>query len=130
MEEEANKLMLEYAKEGLLGEEVLEVVVEEEKEERVEEEKREERKEVKAKEEKRKEEEGERVLRIDVQKIENLMNLVGACLGKKQAFNALPVYGGGGAVKKIRGVGGGCILYRSDRGKPSIGSYEDPHATG
>lgn len=69
--------MLEYAKEGLLGEEVLEVVVEEEKEERVEEEKREERKEVKAKEEKRKEEEGERVLRIDVQKIENLMNLVG-----------------------------------------------------
>jgi two-component system chemotaxis sensor kinase CheA len=77
VEEEANKLMLEYAKEGLLGEEVLEVVVEEEKEERVEEEKREERKEVKAKEEKRKEEEGERVLRIDVQKIENLMNLVG-----------------------------------------------------
>jgi two-component system chemotaxis sensor kinase CheA len=77
VEEEANKLMLEYAKEGLLGEEVLEVVVEEEKEERVEEEKREEIKEVKAKEEKRKEEEGERVLRIDVQKIENLMNLVG-----------------------------------------------------
>jgi two-component system, chemotaxis family, sensor kinase CheA len=77
VEEEANKLMLEYAKEGLLGEEVLEVVVEEEKEERVEEEKREERKEVKAKEEKRREEEGERVLRIDVQKIENLMNLVG-----------------------------------------------------
>lgn len=77
VEEEANKLMLEYAKEGLLGEEVQEVVVEEEKEERVEEEKREERKDVKAKEEKRKEEEGERVLRIDVQKIENLMNLVG-----------------------------------------------------
>jgi len=77
VEEEANKLMLEYAKEGLLGEEVLEVVVEEGKEERVEEEKREERKEVKAKEEKRREEEGERVLRIDVQKIENLMNLVG-----------------------------------------------------
>ncbi|MFZ8784491.1 chemotaxis protein CheA [Thermocrinis sp.] len=68
VEEEANKLMLEYAKEGLLGEEVQEVV---------EEEKREERKEVKAKEEKRREEEGERVLRIDVQKIENLMNLVG-----------------------------------------------------
>jgi len=77
VEEEANKLMLEYAKEGLLGEEVLEVVAEEEKEERVEEEKREERKEVKAKEEKKREEEGERVLRIDVQKIENLMNLVG-----------------------------------------------------
>jgi two-component system chemotaxis sensor kinase CheA len=77
VEEEANKLMLEYAKEGLLGEEVQEVVVEEEKEERVEEEKREERKEVKAKEEKKREEEGERVLRIDVQKIENLMNLVG-----------------------------------------------------
>jgi len=77
VEEEANKLMLEYAKEGLLGEEVLEVVVEEEKEERVAEEKREERKEVKAKEEKKREEEGERVLRIDVQKIENLMNLVG-----------------------------------------------------
>jgi two-component system chemotaxis sensor kinase CheA len=77
VEEEANKLMLEYAKEGLLGEEVLEVVGEEEKEERVEEEKREERKEVKAKEEKKREEEGERVLRIDVQKIENLMNLVG-----------------------------------------------------
>jgi len=77
VEEEANKLMLEYAKEGLLGEEVLEVVVEEEKEERVEEEKREERKEVKAKGEKKREEEGERVLRIDVQKIENLMNLVG-----------------------------------------------------
>lgn len=72
VEEEANKLMLEYAKEGLLGEEVLEVVVEEEREE-----KREERKEVKAKEEKKREEEGERVLRIDVQKIENLMNLVG-----------------------------------------------------
>jgi two-component system chemotaxis sensor kinase CheA len=69
VEEEANRLMLEYAKEGLLGEEVREVVVEEEK--------REERKEVKAKEEKRREEEGERVLRIDVQKIENLMNLVG-----------------------------------------------------
>jgi two-component system chemotaxis sensor kinase CheA len=69
VEEEANRLMLEYAKEGLLGEEVQEVVVEEEK--------REERKEVKAKEEKRREEEGERVLRIDVQKIENLMNLVG-----------------------------------------------------
>jgi two-component system chemotaxis sensor kinase CheA len=77
VEEEANKLMLEYAKEGLLGEEVQEVVVEEEKEERVAEEKREERKEVKAKEEKKREEEGERVLRIDVQKIENLMNLVG-----------------------------------------------------
>lgn len=77
VEEEANKLMLEYAKEGLLGEEVQEVVVEEEKEEKVEEEKREERKEVKAKEEKKREEEGERVLRIDVQKIENLMNLVG-----------------------------------------------------
>ena len=77
VEEEANKLMLEYAKEGLLGEEVQEVVAEEEKEERVEEEKREERKEVKAKEEKKREEEGERVLRIDVQKIENLMNLVG-----------------------------------------------------
>ncbi len=69
VEEEANRLMLEYAKEGLLGEEVREVVVEEEK--------REERKEVKAKEEKKREEEGERVLRIDVQKIENLMNLVG-----------------------------------------------------
>jgi two-component system chemotaxis sensor kinase CheA len=77
VEEEANKLMLEYAKEGLLGEEVLEVVMKEEKEEGVEEEKREERKEVKAKEEKKREEEGERVLRIDVQKIENLMNLVG-----------------------------------------------------
>jgi two-component system chemotaxis sensor kinase CheA len=77
VEEEANKLMLEYAKEGLLGEEVQEVVAEEEKEEKVEEEKREERKEVKAKEEKKREEEGERVLRIDVQKIENLMNLVG-----------------------------------------------------
>jgi two-component system chemotaxis sensor kinase CheA len=77
VEEEANKLMLEYAKEGLLGEEVQEVVEEEEKEEKVEEEKREERKEVKAKEEKKREEEGERVLRIDVQKIENLMNLVG-----------------------------------------------------
>jgi two-component system chemotaxis sensor kinase CheA len=77
VEEEANKLMLEYAKEGLLGEEVQEVVEEEEKEEKVEEEKREKRKEVKAKEEKKREEEGERVLRIDVQKIENLMNLVG-----------------------------------------------------
>jgi two-component system chemotaxis sensor kinase CheA len=77
VEEEANRLMLEYAKEGLLGEEVQEVVAEEEKEEKVEEEKREERKEVKAKEEKKREEEGERVLRIDVQKIENLMNLVG-----------------------------------------------------
>jgi two-component system chemotaxis sensor kinase CheA len=77
VEEEANKLMLEYAKEGLLGEDVQEVVVEEGKEEKVEEEKREERKEVKAKEEKKREEEGERVLRIDVQKIENLMNLVG-----------------------------------------------------
>jgi two-component system chemotaxis sensor kinase CheA len=72
VEEEANKLMLEYAREGLLGEEVQEVVVEEEREE-----KREERKEVKAKEEKKREEEGEKVLRIDVQKIENLMNLVG-----------------------------------------------------
>jgi two-component system chemotaxis sensor kinase CheA len=72
VEEEANRLMLEYAKEGLLGEEVLEVVMKEEKEE-----KREERKEVKAKDEKKREEEGERVLRIDVQKIENLMNLVG-----------------------------------------------------
>jgi len=72
VEEEANKLMLEYAKEGLLGEAVQEVVVEEEREE-----KKEERKEVKAKEEKKREEEGERVLRIDVQKIENLMNLVG-----------------------------------------------------
>jgi two-component system chemotaxis sensor kinase CheA len=72
VEEEANRLMLEYAKEGLLGEEVLEVVMKEEKEE-----KGEERKEVKAKDEKKREEEGERVLRIDVQKIENLMNLVG-----------------------------------------------------
>lgn len=77
VEEEANKLMLEYAKEGLLGEEALEVVTKEEKKEKVEEEKREEKKEVKPKEEKKREEEGERVLRIDVQKIENLMNLVG-----------------------------------------------------
>ncbi len=77
LEEEVNKLMIEYAKEGLLGEEVLDVVVEEEKEENIEEKKKEEKKEVRVKEEKKKEEEGERVLRIDVQKIENLMNLVG-----------------------------------------------------
>ncbi len=77
LEEEANKLMIEYAKEGLLGEEVLDVVVKEEKEENIEEKKKEEKKEVRVKEEKKKEEEGERVLRIDVQKIENLMNLVG-----------------------------------------------------
>ncbi len=70
VEEEANKLMLEYAKEGLLGEKVLEVVVEKEEEEG--------KKVDKTKEEKKKvEEEAERVLRIDVQKIESLMNLVG-----------------------------------------------------
>jgi len=71
VEEEANKLMLEYAKEGLLGEKVLETVIEKEESE-------EGKKADKTKEEKKKiEEEGERVLRIDVQKIESLMNLVG-----------------------------------------------------
>ena len=71
VEEEANKLMLEYAKEGLLGEKVLETVIEKEESE-------EDKKADKTKEEKKRiEEEGERVLRIDVQKIESLMNLVG-----------------------------------------------------
>lgn len=71
VEEEANKLMLEYAKEWLLGEKVLETVIEKEESE-------EGKKADKTKEEKKKiEEEGERVLRIDVQKIESLMNLVG-----------------------------------------------------
>jgi len=71
VEEEANKLMLEYAKKGLLGEKVLETVIEKEESE-------EGKKADKTKEEKKKiEEEGEKVLRIDVQKIESLMNLVG-----------------------------------------------------
>lgn len=80
VEEEANKLMMEYAKESLLGESLEEVVEEkkldlvQEKEEKTTETKPQEKKEVK---EPRKEEEVERILRIDVQKIENLMNLVG-----------------------------------------------------
>ncbi len=74
IEEEAEKLMLAYAKEGLLGEEAEKVV-----EELVKEEKPPEKVEEKAveKRETKKEEEVERILRIDVQKIEALMNLVG-----------------------------------------------------
>ncbi|MDW8066153.1 MAG: chemotaxis protein CheA [Aquificaceae bacterium] len=71
MEEEANKLMLEYAKEGLLGEGLERVAVEETKKPEDARSKPEEKREAK------KEEEVERILRIDVQKIENLMNLVG-----------------------------------------------------
>ena len=81
VEEESNRLMFEYAKEGLLGQEVLKAIVEEEspkKEDKVKEDNKKIEKENKTKEEKKKvEDEGERVLRIDVQKIEALMNLIG-----------------------------------------------------
>ncbi|MDW8434008.1 MAG: chemotaxis protein CheA [Aquificaceae bacterium] len=75
IEEEANKLMLDYAEERLLDEVVEavveEVVMEEAKKSEGVKTKQEEKRET------RKEEEVERILRIDVQKIENLMNLVG-----------------------------------------------------
>lgn len=75
IEEEADKIMMLYAEGRFLEENMEEPSTPEvqspAKEEKVEEEKSRERKEGK------KEEEVERVLRIDVQKIENLMNLVG-----------------------------------------------------
>lgn len=71
IEEEANKLMVEYAEVGLLGEKAEEVVIEEKAPKPEQPKPKEEKKESK------KEEDVERVLRIDVQKIENLMNLVG-----------------------------------------------------
>ncbi len=78
VEEEANEMMIKYAQIGILGEEAEKAVEEEKKEESYTPIQETKQQQVVSKHKKEtKEEEGEKVLRIDVSKIETLMNLVG-----------------------------------------------------